>query len=164
MGLVTPGHVGSSQSRDRTRVPCIGRRVLNYCTNGGAPYLFLKNNSGLFIYFWLCWVFVAGLAFLWLYRVGATLHCLAQAACCSGFCCRAPAPGYRASVVVACGLSSCGSWELEHRLSSCGQWAELLHSMWDLPGSGIELQSPALVGRFFSTEPPGKAQEAPYLN
>ena len=29
--------------------------------------------------------------------------------------------------------------------------------MWDLPGSGIELMSPALAGRFFSMEPPGKA-------
>ena len=30
------------------------------------------------------------------------------------------------------------------------------HGMWDLPGSGIELASPALVGRFFTTEPSGK--------
>ena len=36
---------------------------------------------------------------------------------------RAWALGMRASVVVACGLSSCGSWTLEHRLSSCGAWA-----------------------------------------
>ena len=27
--------------------------------------------------------------------------------------------------------------------------------MWDLPGSGIEPVSPALAGRFFTTEPPG---------
>ena len=31
--------------------------------------------------------------------------------------------GVRASVVVARGLSSCGSRVLEHRLSSCGTWA-----------------------------------------
>ena len=31
MGLVAPCHVGSSQTRDRTRVPCIGRRILNHC-------------------------------------------------------------------------------------------------------------------------------------
>ena len=31
--------------------------------------------------------------------------------------------GTRASVVVAHGLSSCGSQALEHRLSSCGTWA-----------------------------------------
>ena len=28
--------------------------------------------------------------------------------------------------------------------------------MWDLPGPGIELVSPALAGRFFTTEPPEK--------
>ena len=32
--------------------------------------------------------------------------------------------------------------------------------MWDLPGSGIELMSPSLAGRFFTTEPPGKSQQA----
>ena len=31
--------------------------------------------------------------------------------------------GTRASVVVAYGLSSFGSWALEHRLDSCGAWA-----------------------------------------
>ena len=40
---------------------------------------------------------------------------------CGGFsCCRAQALGTRASVAVARGLSSCGSWALECRLSSCG--------------------------------------------
>ena len=28
--------------------------------------------------------------------------------------------------------------------------------MWDLPGSGTELVSPALAGGFFTIEPPGK--------
>ena len=28
--------------------------------------------------------------------------------------------------------------------------------MWDPPGSGIKPSSPALAGRFFTTEPPGK--------
>ena len=36
------------------------------------------------------------------------------------------------------------------------QWAYLLCSMWHLPRSGIEPVSPALAGRFFTTEPPGK--------
>ena len=30
------------------------------------------------------------------------------------------------------------------------------HSMWDLPTSGMEPVSPAFVGGFFTTEPPGK--------
>ena len=72
-----------------------------------------------------------------------------RASHCDGFsCCEAQALGAWASVVVACRLSSCGSWALEHRLSSCGAWAYLLHSMWDLPGSGIEPVSPALAGGF----------------
>ena len=29
-GLVTPKHVGSSWTRDRTTVSCIGRRILNH--------------------------------------------------------------------------------------------------------------------------------------
>ena len=62
----------------------------------------------------------------------------------------------RASVVSACGLSSCGSWALEHRLNSFGARAQLLHSMWNLSGPGIEPVSPALAGRFFTTEPSGK--------
>ena len=32
----------------------------------------------------------------------------------------------------------------------------------DLPDSGIELMSPALAGRFFITEPPGKPQSLTY--
>ena len=31
-GLVTLRHVESSRTRARTRVPCIGRRILNHCT------------------------------------------------------------------------------------------------------------------------------------
>ena len=43
-----------------------------------------------------------------------------------------------------------------HRLSSCGSWAQLLRGMWDLPRPGLEPVSPALAGRFSTTEPPGK--------
>ena len=31
-GLVAPWHVGSSRTRAQTRVPCIGRQILNHCT------------------------------------------------------------------------------------------------------------------------------------
>ena len=41
----------------------------------------------------------------------------------ASLCCGAWALGMQASVVVACGLSSCGSRALEHRLSSCDAWA-----------------------------------------
>ena len=54
------------------------------------------------------------------------------------------------------GFSSCGSQALERGLSSCGSRAQLLRSMWDLPGPGLKPVSPALAGRFLTTAPPGK--------
>ena len=59
--------------------------------------------------------------FLWLRPAEATLCCGVQASHCGGFSCwGAQALGMQASVVAASGLSSCGSWALEHRLSRCG--------------------------------------------
>ena len=43
MGLVALRHVGSSQTRARTRVPCIGRRILNHCATREAPVSFFLN-------------------------------------------------------------------------------------------------------------------------
>ena len=42
MGLVAPWHVGSSQTRARTCVPCIGRQTLNHCATREAPRIFLQ--------------------------------------------------------------------------------------------------------------------------
>ena len=75
----------------------------------------------LFIYFWLRWVFVAarGLSLVAASRGYSSVPC-------TGFSlgwlllCGARALGTRASVVVARGLSSCGSRALERRLSSRG--------------------------------------------
>ena len=89
--------------------------------------------------------------------MGATLRCGAQASHRGGFsCCGARALGVWASVVVVCGLSSCGSWALERGLSSCGAQTLLLRSMWDLPGPGLEPVSPTLAGGFLTSAPPGK--------
>ena len=55
------------------------------------------------------------------------------------------------------GFSRCGSRALERRLSSCGARAQLLHSMRDLPGPGLEPVSPALAGGLLTTAPPGKS-------
>ena len=41
-GPAAPRHVGSSQTRARTRVPCIGRQTLNHCATREAPFLHLK--------------------------------------------------------------------------------------------------------------------------
>ena len=39
-GLVAPWHVGYSQTRARTRVPCIGRQTLNHCATREARSAF----------------------------------------------------------------------------------------------------------------------------
>ncbi|KAJ8781586.1 hypothetical protein J1605_010844 [Eschrichtius robustus] len=44
-GLVATQHVGSSRTRARTCVPCIGRQILNHCATREVPQLrFLKGN------------------------------------------------------------------------------------------------------------------------
>ena len=117
--------------------------------------LFLINK---FIYFWLRWVFVAVLGLSLVAASGAY-----SSLWCAGLSLRwlllLQSTGYKWA-----GFSSCGSRALEHRLSSCGAWASLLHGMWDLPGPGLEPMSPALAGGFLSTVPPGKPQsEDTYL-
>ena len=49
--------------------------------------------------------------------------------------------GSRALTLVAAsrGLGGCSSQTLEHRLNSCGPWAQLLHGTWDLSNSGTGL-------------------------
>ena len=45
-GPDAPRHVGSSQTRARTRVPCIGRQILNHCATREAPkciFIFLAG-------------------------------------------------------------------------------------------------------------------------
>ena len=70
--------------------------------------------------------------------MGATHRCGARASHCSGFsCCGPRALGTWAPVVVA------------HGLSSCGSRASLLRGMWDLSRSGLKPTSPALAGGFF---------------
>ena len=39
-GPAAPWHVGSSQTRARTRVPCISRQILNHCATREAPKAF----------------------------------------------------------------------------------------------------------------------------
>ena len=91
-------------------------------------------------FFWTSWVFTAATAFLQLQCAGFSLMRLLlwqRASGCTGF-------------------GSCGSQALEDRPSSYGAWVQLFRSMCDLPRSGIEPVSPALAGRFFTTEPPGR--------
>ena len=104
----------------------------------------------LFTYFWICWVSVAhrlslvaasrGYSLLWCTGFSLWWRLLLWSM------------GFRHM-----GFSSCGSWALERRLSSCGAWVQLLCGMWGLPRPGIEPVSPALAGGFLTTAPPGKS-------
>ena len=45
MGLVALQHVGSSRTRARTHVPCIGRRILNHCATREAQERFYEKTN-----------------------------------------------------------------------------------------------------------------------
>ena len=64
--------------------------------------------------------------------------------------------GAEASVAVTRELSICGRLGSRAQALSYGAGAQLLGRVWDPPRSGIGPGSPALAGRFFLTEPPGK--------
>ena len=102
---------------------------------------FLKSCTSC-IYLWPCWVLAAA--------CGLSLAAVSRG--CS------PVAEHR---LQAWGLSRCGSQAPEHRLSSRRAGAELLCSIWALPGPGIELLSPALAGRLFTTEPPASDTSKP---
>ena len=56
------------------------------------------------------------------------------------------------------GFSTCDSWALESKFSSCGPWAQLPCSMgmWKPPRHGVEPLFPALAGMLSNTGPQGK--------
>ena len=119
--------------------------------NSNVTTLFIFIFKNLFIYFWLCWVFVAvcGLSLVVTSRGYSSLQCM-------GFSLRwlllLRSTGSRPA-----GFSSCGLRAPERRLSSCGLVAPQ-HGMWDLPRPGLEPVSPALAGGFLTTVPPGKSR------
>ena len=49
-GPVAPWHVGSSQTRARTRVPCISRQILNHCATREALLYFYIFLNFIFLY------------------------------------------------------------------------------------------------------------------
>ena len=109
-------------------------------------------------YFWLCWIFVAarGLSLVEASGGYSSLRC-------TGLSLRwlllLRSMGSRRT-----GFSSCGSWALEHRFSSCGARAQLLHGTWDPPGPGLEPVSPALAGGVLTTAPPGRSHDSVFLH
>ena len=111
--------------------------------------------SYLCIYFWLRWVFAA------FHRLSPTVASgRSSSPRCSGRSLRWPpvaAPGPRARRLQQL-WSGVQSWALKHRLDSCGAQASSCRSL--LPGPQIKPVSPALMGRFFTTEPPGRPQKS----
>ena len=105
----------------------------------------------LFIYFWLCWVFVATQAFLQLRRVRALQL---RSSHCGGFsCCRAWAlrcTGFRNCDTQAQQLQLLGSRAQAAHGLSCSVACEIF--LWQ----GVNLCFLNLAGGFFSSEPPGK--------
>ena len=99
-------------------------------------FFFLKGT--LFIYLWLCWVFVSVRGLSLVVASGGPLFIAVHGPL-----------TVAASLVAEHKLQTC-------RLSSCGSRAQLLRGMWDLPGPGLEPVCPALAGRFSTTAPPGK--------
>ena len=99
---------------------------------------FFLNFIYLFIYLWLCWVFVSVLGLSLVAASGG--HSSSR---CAGLLTIAASP------VAAHRLQT-------RRLSNCGSRAQLLRGMWGLPRPGLEPVSPALAGRFSTTAPPGK--------
>ena len=96
---------------------------------------FVKKQGGLFFHLYLlivclklCWFFVAVLSLV----AASTGSFLAV--------------GHRLRVELA-------SLPAEHGFSSCGSWVYLPHSLWDLPGPGIEPAAPPLAVGFLTTRP-----------
>ena len=111
----------------------------------------LFTSSWFFFFFFGCagsWLLWAGCLQLW--WVEATPCCSELTSHWGGcFCCWA-----QALVVVACRLSSCGTWTQQLRRTGS---VALRHVKPSRFRSRIEPVSPALKGRFFSTAPPGKS-------
>ena len=79
--------------------------------------------------------------------------------CCAGFSLVVVSRGY--SLAAVSRLLIAVPFLVVPRLQSTGSVvgapAQLLHGMWDLPGSGIGPMSPELAGGLFTTEPPREA-------
>ena len=105
-------------------------------------FFFRKSRSYWLIDWLLCWVFVSVRG----------LSLVAASGGHSSSLCAGLSPS-RPLLPQSTGSRRAGS-------AICGSWAQLLRGMWDLPRPGLEPVSPALVGRFSTTAPPGKPSNA----
>ena len=96
-------------------------------------------------FFFFCFYFLKFYMFLFLFGPGLR--------CCAGFSLIVVSMGFLFRWPLS--LQSKGSGVRE--LGSCGPMGLVARQMWNLPGLGIKLVSPALAGRFLSTVPSGKS-------
>ena len=133
-------------------IPTVPLIPLSLCIGTASLERPIYNN---FIYFWLCWVFVAPWAFLQLWGAGATLQSQPV-----GFSLWWLLSLWRTCSTV-CRLSSCGFWALECRLES---WRMGFVAPQHVRSSRTRDQScVSCIGQqifVFTTELPGKPQNA----
>ena len=97
--------------------------ILQYETSCFLTSFSQNTFLNTFIYFWLCWVFVASCGISVVAESGNYSSCSMLASHCSGFsCCRAQALEHS-------GLSSYGEWNQQLRLSGSRVWAQYLAHM-----------------------------------
>ena len=129
--------MGSHAAACLLSLELLSRQEASYCFHPCLSIPISRSNK--FVFFFVLFLAVLGLLLHGLFsgegELGLLFDSDAWASHCSGFCCcRAWAAGHM-------GLSrlqhSCSSQNREHRLSTCGTGAKLLHSLWDLlrPGS-----------------------------
>ena len=143
--------MSSSLTKDQTRAPCTGSVESLQLDWPPAKSLRDIDFIGSFFFFLIIYLFIFDCAessllcvgFLQLQRVRATLCLWFMDSLWWLLPCVAP----------------------EHMgFSTCGAQVQLLSSLWDLPGPGVELVSPAFQGAFLTTWPPGKHPYWHFLN
>ena len=137
--------VGQSGGSAGLRPQAIGQSKASLSFRGSCAESLCPVFVVFLNYFWLCWISVALWYFSSCSKQGALLSSCGPLASRGGFSCGgAQVLGHVSSAVAAPGLSSYGTQ------------AQLPCSMWDLPRPRIKHVSPALAGRFFTPELPGK--------
>ena len=130
MGLVGPGYVGSSQTRNRTCIPCIGRQSLNHWTMKEVLSPVFKWVQEL--YHLPIWAFCVVLGCTWVYWVVSSWKVVSWA---GSLCVGLFEDGLG-------GLLSCVTWAdvtLVSCLTSC-----LLHSFFFAPCQWLGCRGPTV--------------------
>ena len=122
---------------------------LNRWTTGAFPFCYLKIKKFIYLHFGCAGSLLLYQLFSGCSEPGLFFSCSALASHCDSS--SVQALGHT-------GFSCCYVWAQQLWFPSSRAQAQQLwyRSTWNLPRPGIEPMSPALAGRFFTTEPPGK--------